>query len=228
MKTRITSFLLTVVIILLSFSMFSCAKNREYDAAEVEKEAESLIKASILLNYIYYGEGIPATTDSTNASGYYYPADTSFAASYGIQTINDLKKKTKEVFSSSMYNVIMETKLGESASESGEFLGFARYYQKYNTLTDEPECIMVYKNADVILKDTLEYDYDSIRAVESKLETVFVEIDVVVTTSAGKKQEKTLTIGLIEESGGWRLATTTFTTYFDSDYYDELKDDGVK
>lgn len=223
MKVKITSFLLTVVVILLSFSMFSCAKNREYDADVVVKEAEKLIKASETLNFIYYGSGIPYVTDESYANGYYYMADSLAASEMGINTLDDLKKKTKEVFGADMYNMMVNTKLGNVTDSDGNIVNYARYYQKYDDTTGEPEYIMVYKNAEILLKDTVSYDYESLCAVESKRETVYVEIDAQVTTPEGKKQQRTLRIGLIEEENGWRLATSTYASYYDSDRYNELQ-----
>ena len=82
---------------------------------------------------------------------------------------------------------------------------------------------MVYSLTDPLLKDEVVYDYDSLKVINSKKETVYVNIDCTVTREDGKTQKKTLEIGLIEEANGWRLDTPTYATY-NQEYYDKNKD----
>ena len=117
---------------------------------------------------------------------------------------------------------MISTTLGSVSDEDG-IQTMSRYYQKYNALDNKPECIMVNKNAIVYLTDNVVYDYSSIRVSRVEGDTVFVKIDVTVTTEEDKTQTQELEIGLFEESDGWRLNSSTYTKYVDKDYYNDLQ-----
>ena len=221
---KIKAILLTIVVILNILFAFGCSNDREYDEKEVISAAESLIKKSETLNEIYYGHGISYVLDENKANGYYYEADPLSVKSFNISTVDDIKKLTRECFSSSLSNSIINTKLSSVSDEDGNILGYSRYYQKYDVLDEtKPECIMVYKEAEVYLTDEVIYDYGSIYVSGVSGEEVFVKITVVVKTDEGKEQTKELEISLIEENLGWRLNSPTYTKYVDRDYYEDLQ-----
>lgn len=224
MKNKIIGIILTLVVIFTSFTLFSCEKNREYDEAEVVSCAKDLIKKSVILNDIFYGRGIPYVDDASTSLGKYYMADGLYLSLMGIETLSDIDKKTREVFSSSLADQIYTTKMQTVYDADGTIRGYSRYYQKYSILNpDEPECIMVNKDAETLLKDKVTYNYETVKATGSKGMTVFVEIEVFVETDDGKSQTKSLEIGLVEEENGWRISTPTYTRYVDLDRYNELQ-----
>lgn len=213
-----------IIVFGLLCSLVSCKeKNREYDENEVKITAESLIRKSAELNYIFWGEGIGYINDSSYSVGYYYPADTFSLLSYGIETIDDLKEKAKKVFSLSYSENIFST-VFSSLGDEDEIYGFARYYQKYSDAENkEPECIMVYSKALVLLKDEVSYDFDTLQVVGSKKQTVYVTLSVNVKRGENT-QRRELKVGLVEEEGGWRIDTPTYMSYVENDDYQDLQD----
>ena len=214
--------LLTIVVIFCVFSCFSCGRDREYNEEEVIIAAEKLIKQSEILNDIYYGKGIDYQKDESTANGAYYQADILSLKKFGVQTINDIRKMTTECFTESYSNSIMSTMLSSISDESGIQI-YSRYYQKYNSLDDTEECIMVYKNANIFLTDKVVYDYSSLRVSGVKREEVFVKINVKVTNGENKTQHKEVEIALLEESNGWRINSPTYARYLDEEYYNDLQ-----
>ena len=219
-------FLITIVVIICLFSCFSCSdrkiKNREYNEEEVITAAEKLIKKSEKVNEIYYGHGISYYADESTANGIYYQADFLSLERLGVDTVDDIKALTYDCFTKSISEDMISTTLGSVSDEDG-IQTMSRYYQKYNALDNKPECIMVNKNAIVYLTDNVVYDYSSIRVSRVEGDTVFVKIDVTVTTEEDKTQTQELEIGLFEESDGWRLNSSTYTKYVDKDYYNDLQ-----
>lgn len=217
--------LLTLVVIMSVFSIVSCnqVKNREYDEKEVLAAAKALIEKSEILNELYYGKGIAYTDDMSLANGIYYPADEISVEKFGIETVEDIIALTRECFTVSLSNIIIGTKLQVVMDSSGN-QSYVRYYQKYDTLdTTKPECIMVNKEAEVLLKDKVTYDYQTLSVKGAEGEVVKVTIAVTVENDAGEVQYKTLEIGLLEEADGWRIDTPTYTRYIDDSYYQELQ-----
>ena len=219
-------FLITIVVIICLFSCFSCSdrkiKNREYNEEEVITAAEKLIKKSEKVNEIYYGHGISYYADESTANGIYYQADFLSLERLGVDTVDDIEALTYDCFTKSISEDMISTTLGSVSDEDG-IQTMSRYYQKYNALDNKPECIMVNKNAIVYLTDNVVYDYSSIRVSRVEGDTVFVKIDVTVTTEEDKTQTQELEIGLFEESDGWRLNSSTYTKYVDKDYYNDLQ-----
>ena len=83
---------------------------------------------------------------------------------------------------------------------------------------------MVDKNAAVLLKDEISYDYSSLRISHSEGQEVIAYLNVTVTNSDGKSQTKEISIRFIEESDGWRINSPTYTTYFDRTDYDNMQE----
>ena len=190
------------------------AKNREYDKAEVEAAAIQLLEESKLLNYIYWGKGIPYKDDKNLSSGSYYPADDTYLESIGIETIDDLKNLTEKTYSKNVCDGIYSNILGSVYSDTG-VVGLARYEQVY-TGTDNniPDYIRVYIEAKCWFEDTIEY-HPEVEALYSEGDVVYVQILAIVTNPEGKVMNKNLTIGLIEEEDGWRLNSPTYVKYYE-------------
>ena len=217
--------LLTLVVIMTVFLAVSCQKvqNREYDEAEVLSAAKTLIEKSEILNELYYGKGIAYENDMNLATGIYYPADEISVRSFGIETVDDIKVLTRECFTTALSNIMIGTKLVAVTDSSGN-QSYVRYYQKYDSLDKtKPECIMVNKETEVLLKDKVTYDYSTLSVKGSEGEIVKVTIAVTVENENGDVQYKTLEIGLLEEENGWRIDTPTYARYTDDSYYQELQ-----
>ncbi len=221
MKNKL--FLLTFVVIFSLLSIMGCEKDREYDEATVLSEAKTLIEKSIVLNELYFGEGIAWEQNESEANGYYYKADVISQSSFGIETVDDIKSMTRLCYTVDYSNQLINTKLTAVTDDNGNIRGYARYYQKYSVLDDTPECIMVYKNAPVYLKDEVTYHYETLRVSDVKGEEIFVTLNITVTNENGESQVRELTTSLIEESDGWRINQPTYASYFDKDRYDELQ-----
>lgn len=220
MKNKL--FLLTIVVILSLITCVSCEKDRDYNENEVIEEAEKLIKASEVLNDIYYGYGIEYHKDESTANGAYYQADFLSLEKFGVNSIRDIKEMTTACFSKSLSEMMINTVLTSVSDEDG-IQRYSRYYQKYNSLDNTEECIMVYKDAIVFLTDKVVYDYSSLRVSRVEKEEVFVKINITVTNSENKTQTQELEISLLEESDGWRINSSTYAKYQDKEYYEDLQ-----
>lgn len=216
---------LVVLTLLLSLtSLFGCERNREYDEGEVIDAARELIEKSQLLNEIYYGKGIPATTDSSTASGYYFEADIRYLMEHDFRTIDDLREMTSAVFTENMCNLIFTTKLS-SINDGDNTQSLARYYQKYSDAEGrEPECIMVYTRAISLLKGETIYDLSTLRVDGVKGQVITVALEVNLFNEEGDSQTATLKVDLLEEKNGFRLDSPTYKVYNGKlDEYNELQ-----
>lgn len=203
---------LLTLVILLAFCLNLTSCNRKYDEMVVKEEAARLIAASVELNEIYWGKGIGYINDAAGSNGAYYEANFFDLVKYEIRTVDDLKDKTRLVFSEGYCESIFQTAFSSVVDEE-ELQFYARYYQKYaDEYNKEPITIMVYSLAKVLLTDEIEYHYDTLQVIGSKKETVYVQIEVSVTRE-DKTQRKVLKIGLVEENLGWRLDTPTYSSY---------------
>ena len=208
--------IIAIILILVTiFSVTSCG-DREYDEAIVLAEAKRLIPETVLLNDIFWGKGIDYIEDLNTASGYYYMADPLYLIINGFETIDELKEMTREVYSTSYCESIFSAVFDAANDPDEGFVGLVRYYQKYSDAEmKEPECIMVYSRAIVLLGDEVEYLYDTMKVTGSKKEKVYVSLSVKVTRG-DKSQIREISVGLIEEKDiGWRIDTPTYITYYE-------------
>lgn len=203
---KIVSVLLLLVLSLALIT--SCGeKDREYDENEVREAALSLIERSKDINLVFFGTGIRWDSDNTSfINGAYYPADVLHLNSLGFTTIEELKEKTRAVYTDAICSIIFETKLS-SLEDSGYVLDLARYYE------NSDGHIMVYKDARPMYENGIEYLYDTLKVVGSKGELVYVEIDILLTNAEGEKQTITASLALLEENDGFRLDTYSFAKF---------------
>ena len=224
-KDRIISLLLVTVTIVSLFTLSSC--NRKYDEEEIIEVSKTLLKDAEMLNIVYYGSGIEYFDDE-DEKGYYRKANVNHLEELGFSTIDELKKLTDKTFSVGYSSELYSTILSSLATDIS-IVSPARYYQAYDEETGAPTHIMVYSNFTPMLKDSIVYDYDSLRVEGSKKEKVYVKIDATVTKADGKSQNTTVTVALVEEDDGWRIDNPTYANYNEyKDRYDELNNKDLK
>ena len=224
-KDRIISLLLITVTIVSLFTLSSC--NRKYDEEEIIEVSKILLKDAEMLNIVYYGNGIEYFDDE-DEKGYYRKANVNHLEELGFSTIDELKKLTDKTFSVGYSSELYSTILSSLATDIS-IVSPARYYQAYDEETGAPTHIMVYSNFTPMLKDSIVYDYDSLRVEGSKKEKVYVKIDATVTKADGKSQSTTVTVALVEEDDGWRIDNPTYANYNEyKDRYDELNNKDLK
>lgn len=224
-KDRIISLLLITVTIVSLFTLSSC--NRKYDEEEIIEVSKILLKDAEMLNIVYYGSGIEYFDDE-DEKGYYRKANVNHLEELGFSTIDELKKLTDKTFSVGYSSELYSTILSPLATDIS-IVSPARYYQAYDEETGAPTHIMVYSNFTPMLKDSIVYDYDSLRVEGSKKEKVYVKIDATVTKADGKSQSTTVTVALVEEDDGWRIDNPTYANYNEyKDRYDELNNKDLK
>ncbi len=216
---RIISFVIIIATLLSVITMSGC--NRTYDEAEVLAAAKELLAGAEILNYVYYGEGIDYFDIEEEGLGYYRRAVPTHLSELGFKTIDELRTMTEAVYSKSYSEHLFSTVLS-SQRDGDVIVAMARYYQVYNEETGEPTDIMVYSKYNVIFKDKLEYDYDSLQIKGSKREKVYLTVNATVTNSEGKTQVSSITVTLFEEENGWRIDNPTYANY--SEYRDQYND----
>lgn len=222
---KIITLFLIAVLILSIFSLSSC--NRSYDEEEVIAVTKILLKDAEMLNFVYYGSGIEYY-DSENDNSYYRKANDEHLENLGFSTIKELKELTEKTFSSE-YSSLLYTTILSAMTDDKSVISAARYYQAVDEKTGEPTCIMVYSKFVPMLKDKIEYDYDSLKVTGSKKEKVYVTVEATVTREDGKSQKTTVTITLVEEENGWRIDNPTYANYNEmKDRYDELNNKDFK
>lgn len=224
-KRKVISLILVIVVLSSLLTLSSC--NRKYDEDEVIAAAKVLLKEAEVLNEIYYGKGIRYYDTEIENAGYYRRADATHLLELGFSTIDELRAMTERTFSYE-YSQNLYTTLLYGFKEDGKVVTAARYYQYTDEKTKE-SFIMVYTKFEIMFKDTIVYDYDSIKVEKSKKENVYLTVNATVTNAEGASQQITLTITLIEELGGWRICNPTYANYNAlNDRYNELENQKIK
>lgn len=204
LNKNICLILLTVILLLQSFTLSSC--NRSYDETEVITVTKVLLKDAEKLNLIYFGEGIRYYEKEGDLSNYRI-AEKAHLDELGFHTIDELKSLTEKTFSQSYSNYIYSTILAPLTSD-GKLVSATRY--------SEIEGEFVVRSTYIpIMKDTITYDYDSIKVKGADKEKVSVTVNATVTTKEGLSQNIDIVIDLVEEENGWRIDNPTYANYSD-------------
>lgn len=224
---RILYFTLIIATVVPVLNLTSC--DRKYDEAEVISAATELLQKSEMLNVVLFGEGI-ATTSTGAQSGAYKEADFLHLNKLGFTTVKELEALVRGTFTVGYSDYAIKTVLSP-ITFGGVMYSNTRYYQLYADEINkiDPVCIMVHSEYDYIFKDTVIYDYSSIRVKDVKKKTLFISVNATVTNKNGESQDTEVVFELIEESDGWRINTSTFVNYNAyRDRYDDLKDQDIK
>lgn len=208
MKKSIKIFSLALALLFSVSMLASCGV--EYTDEEVKASAEKLIEASFEINDIYFGAGLPVSSEDSEEAK-------EFAKENGVdlqniqflpvtaespyQSIDDIKKATAKVYSEEyceyLYSMAFE---GYSVNE-----GAAAVFAKY--IEDDKGVLTA--RIDLANNPLPErtYDYSSIKVKSRKKDSVMVEMDSYLD---GKKEKGTVTFTLVLSEDGWRLDSPTY------------------
>ena len=186
-KLFLKSFPLLLTILLL---LTSCGGGvPEDEAAGIVRE---LVEASLPLNEIYFGEGMPVRDDE-DAILYAYVADD---APYLTEAA--LREGTLEVFTSDYAGYLFRTFL--TGYSSGEKAVYARYIENGDRLT-----MRIADDVDIF--PPRGYDFDSVRIISTSKNLIRAEI-----TSLPAENDPAVTVSVTVrlEPSGWRLDSPTY------------------
>ena len=195
---KIFTFLLALTL-LFSFSLTSCG--------EVIAASRELLLKSIEVNKVFYGEGLILDEDTNFSNGSYYPAYELQFENLSFNDIEGLKKLTESVYTKDLSELIFSTKLS-SVEDENYVISLARYYQRDD---DFIRCIMIYKDAEVLYTNEVDYIYDSIKVIGADGEYIKITVDTVLTDKDGSSETVNIELKLLEEENGFRLDTLSFT-----------------
>ena len=216
---RSIAILLSVVLTLVAM-LSSCS--RVYDEDEVKAAAEGLLRDSMMLNSVYFGDGIRSIAND-NQMGNYREADPTHLEELGFQSILELKALTYKTFSAEMSEKIFASAFTPLQND-GMIVMNTRYYQAVDEETKLPTHIMVFKDyKNQIFEDNLEsYDYSSIKIERAKGDIIYLTVDCVVKNDEGDSQVLNITFSMYEEEDGWKLNSYTYANYneyIDSEFF---------
>ena len=212
---KIIAVILSLITLL---SLISCEVDREYDEDEVITAARELVERSYSVNELLWGEGLEFGEDGV---GVYKAATSDSLKKYGIGSVEDMKNKVREVYSSSYSEKIFTSDIFTSVKIDNVIKGYARYSQKYGE-NDEPTEILVRTDYDFSLKGSYVYK-DVFEVVDVEGEIIVISATVTATSHTGNTKDISCELRLIEEESGWRLVSPSYVVYNEyTDIYEDL------
>ena len=199
-----------LLIFTLAFSLTSC--DRDYDEAEVVAAAKLLLKKAEPLNEIYYGKGLRCDELSIESVGNFKLVLDEELDLYGIKNLDDLKVRTREVFTMSCSEMIFNTRLDPIYDLNGNIIYQARYIE-YSPGGDNEKFIYVDPNYTVSMTDTVEYYYDTVKVLDVEDLYLYMSVNAKITNENGESRESVIEFTMLEESSGWRLDTFTYAVF---------------
>ena len=206
----IRKYALCFLVLILSFSLFSCASDVDGQEIFVENEdgetvLEDLLEKSKLLNLIYFGDGIPLKENGVK-SGVYCEADPIFLEEHGLSDIESIKEETEAIFSPSMCNMLYGRAFENF--KTGTSVSRVRYYE------DDEGHLMVRTTEESLLNGEVTYDCSSAKIKSTRKNRVTLLMQATVTTSNGLCETETIRVVLQKTADGWRLDCPTYLVYY--------------
>lgn len=159
--------------------------------------AGELVSASLELNEIYYGEGLPYT-DEDDAAVMYAPVTDE--AKYVTEA--ELREATLKVFTEAYATSVFSMYLTGYSDDEGGVI-YARYI-------DNGERLTVNLQAEPLVENTRTYDLDSGKIIKLRRKMIVVEYDTFVDGVSDGKVEVTLRLVDSESGKVWRLDSPTY------------------
>ncbi len=187
-----------LILILASLSMLfltSCVEKLTQE--EAIAVANELVSASVELNEIYYGEGLPYSTENSMAVVY---APVTDEAKYITEA--ELRKATLSVFTENYSNSIFAMYLTGYSDDDGGVI-YARY-------VDNGERLTVNIQAEPLVEKTRTYDLDSAEIVKLKRKKIVVSYDTFIDGEPDVKVEVTLVLSETDSGMVWRIDSPTY------------------
>ncbi len=202
LKLKSTVFVVIAALVLVSFS--SCTP--KYDEEVVISEAQRLIEASLEMNKIFFGEGLPYDQSEADEilkeiEGKEYDIDASLSRYIAVSEDSpyksewELRELIREIYSEEYAKVI--EKRGFEGYDAGVY---ARY------LEDEGTLKINIKDAREGNKSVRTYDYSTLTIAKMKRGYVIVK----VLSLLDGVESDILEIKIVLEENGWRLDTPTY------------------
>ena len=204
---RLCVFILVTALTVMSFA--GC--DRSYDEGEVKLAAMDLLEKSLIVNDIFYGEGIPYDKNSEFTKGSYSPADKEYLEYLGVSTTDGLKGLARGVYTTAFCEIIFSTKL--SSIKDGDEGGIIAVRRYYDATQKDGGNLMVYTEAKPTYDNKIEYLYETLTVVGADGELIKIEIDVLLTNKIGETRTRRIDLYLLEEDDGFRLDEWSFVKF---------------
>ena len=188
---------LIIALVLCSALLISCG-DAGYTEDEIKNTAKELIEASLELNEIYFGEGLPVSDESSVGSALYAPV----TGECKYHSTSEIKAATEKVFTGDYCKILFQRGFeGTSLESSEEKVVYARYIDDFDgRLTARRDL------KETSLTTGRTYDYDSIKVEKMKK----TEAVISVQSQVDGKADLIITLTLKLEENGWRLDTPTY------------------
>jgi len=204
--TKIIAFLLTLT--LAASALISCGPKVEID--EVREILNDLLPKAEELNVIYFGEGLPISSDRELVEEFYssfvsdieminyHPVD----PECGYTSEDDIRRATLEVFTEGYSEYLFERAFSgiTAVMDQGKYNAiYAMYLMQYDTLTVRLDL------ADDAIKLGRVYDVSTAEIVRKRSNYVIVSVSSTLDGVASDIELK-----LVKTTNGWRLDSPTY------------------
>lgn len=188
--------------------LFSSCSFSSFTDEEIRTAAAELIEASVAINEIYFGEGLPSVEEDSDAADAFsseIQTDTTLLSylpvseDAGYTSIDGIKEATEKVYSQSYCEYLFEMAFSGISTDNAEAT-YARY------LETDSGTLAVHKELSVMDARTYDTKVDNIEVQRKSGNTAIVEAQSYVNG----EEDVTVEVQMIYEDGAWRLDSPTY------------------
>lgn len=189
-KKIASTLLICIFVLSLGLSLTACTRVSDDEAKEIIKD---LVEKSYDYNVIYFGQGLKHDESSELD---YIPVDSDAK----FTTENELKEKTKELFSSEYSKSLISSAFVGSEGGIDSTASYPRYIQGIDGI------LTIRKNSSVLETPIATYDYSTIQIVKNSKEEIIARI---TTNNLGKNNQE-VQIYFVFEQERWKIDSATY------------------
>ena len=195
----------------------SCGEvpDRTEEEAQVLRAAQDMLTRAVLVDTVFYGEGIPPSEEEgAFREEPYVEADPAYLAEHGLTDTASLRALVRSVYSTSHSESLFQMALSPIYSDS-QLISAVRYTDMSPAEGEPPRLMVRVKlSTEPLMPDTVIPHPDTLRVVGVRGERVTVSFEATVKRAAdGATQTRTVDVPMLEEAGGWRFDALVSVRY---------------
>ena len=199
---KITAFLLLLSLTLATFS--GCARESEDEFLTLVGE---MLEKSAVVNEICFAEGLSyGDADGYVTSGY-EEATKASREKYGVESVEDIKAKIKEIYSVTTVEYI-DTVIFKPVKVDTSFASYRRYFDAMDG--EGGIALMVKKDYEPLAYGDV--TYDNLRIAKHGRSRAEILVDITVTDGKESRTDRDVTLPLRFEDGAWKFEIVTYSS----------------
>ena len=204
-----------LVLLALLVSLVSCDRGQKPDDGTLVGEAASLIRASVVLDRLFFVEGLPALSAEEGEG--YVSVNTAALSSLGFTSYASIRAYAEQIYSYALFSSF-ESMAVLAVTDGSVLIRRAYCYDKTDKKGNFQDFLVSTAGLHKQM-DRAEYDLSTLTVTKKTASTARLTVEATVTShDTGETQRRPVTVAPCLADGIWKLDTLTCLTFLRDSY----------